>query len=157
MKIEMKNMKNIKSFDDVNEGFMDSVKNFFTGGDNKNKGATRGSETKAIVNNENTNDSSLWVTKQGRVLVDFINLISNPKDGSMGSDSQLKTFLQTPAEGYGPYPDGTKKKKGDVIAGMAERIIKFANENSPESFTRIHKGHNFTYTLKDKIKKNLGI
>lgn len=148
-------MKNIKSYNEVNEGFFDTVKSLFTG--DKNKGATGGSETKEIVNNENTNDSSLWVTKQGRILVDFINLIDNPKDGSMGSDSQLKTFLQTPAEGYGPYPDGTKKTKGDVIADMAESIIKRANENSPESFTRIHKGHNFTYTQKDKIKKNLGI
>lgn len=151
--IENKNikMKNLKSFDDINEGFFD----MFTSSSSPT--ATTASTTGGTTtpSKENVNDTSLWITGENRILIDFLNLIANPKDGSQASESQMKTFLQSPAEGWGANSDGTKKTKGDVIAHLAERIVRKTNLLSPESLTKIHQGKNFTYTQKDKIKKSL--
>jgi len=135
-------MKNIKSYNEVNEGFFDTIKSLFPG-DKSSKPVT----PQTLKQNKNN-----FVGFKNNIN-ELCDLIRQP-DGSIASDDKFKTFFKKPAwpNQSTPQPD-----KGTNIAMQSVDFIKFLKKFSPESLEdTFEKGNGEVTSFKNEIKKILG-
>ena len=125
-------MKNLKTFEEINESFFDSVKN-----------------------RKVKDDQARLARGKTKLIEEFRNLESNHTDGSIASDSEFATFLNTPATGYAPHENGKARTKGDVIAHELGSMIHSMVKHSPQSFNITLNRKAGATTIKDEIKKLL--
>ena len=136
-------MKNIKSYNEVNEGFLDDVKSFFTGDKSADPAKTQPlKQNKELYADFKNNMNELS------------DLIRNPQDGTIASDDKFRAFFKKPAwpDQKTPQPD-----KGTNIALQISSFLDYLKKLSPESLEHTFtKGNGEVTSFKNEIKKLLG-
>ena len=131
-------MKNIKSYNEVNEGFLDDVKSFFTG-----------NKSSAPITSQ-TKDEYVGFKNNMNELSD---LIRNPNNGAIASDDQFRTFFKKPA-----WPNQSESPEmGTNIAMQISDFLGYLKKFSPQSLEKtFKKGNGEVTSFKNEIKKILG-
>jgi hypothetical protein len=130
-------MKNIKSYNEVNEGFFDTIKSLFTG--DKNAATTTAQTLKQDDGNKN-------------IMVELCDMFFQ-SDGSIASDDKIKSFFKTSLNKPGE-PDSNKGTNTAMqIAGFLGALKKLSPESLESTFK---KGNGEVTSYENEIKKILG-
>ena len=130
-------MKNIKSYNEVNEGFLDDVKSFFTGDKNAATTTAQNKDNFAVFKNH---------------MNELSDLIRQP-DGSIASDDKFRAFFKTSLNN----PNRPNSTKGTFTAMQITSFLKYLKKFSPESLENTFERRNGEVTsYENEIKKILG-
>ena len=130
-------MKNIKSYNEVNEGFFDTVKSLSTGDKNAATTTAQNKDNFTIFKNH---------------MNELSDLIRQP-DGSIASDDKFRTFFKTSLN----KPGEPNSDQGTFTALQIVDFLHALKKFSPESLENtFEKGNGEVTSYENEIKKILG-